>query len=146
MSILFIPIGLPGSGKSTWAKETDAIVVSSDAIRGELFGDASIQGDPKRVFALMGERTIAAISAGHDVIYDATNLTKWARKSIIDKLPASCEVVFVEFTASVDVCIKRQNLRTRKVPSEVIINMASRREAVSIDEAGGRKYRIDYID
>ena len=40
-------VGLPGSGKSTYAKElaerTNAKICSSDAIREELTGDISIQ-------------------------------------------------------------------------------------------------------
>ena len=50
MITLFITIGLPGSGKSHWASEQDAKVVSSDAIREELFGDVNDQNHNNEVF------------------------------------------------------------------------------------------------
>ena len=44
MSKLIIPVGVPGSGKSTLAATIPgAIVLSSDNIREELFGDANLQ-------------------------------------------------------------------------------------------------------
>ncbi|HAU35476.1 MAG TPA: phosphohydrolase, partial [Lysinibacillus sp.] len=46
MKVIFT-VGLPGSGKSTFvkqlAKRENAVVLSSDAIRQELFGDATKQ-------------------------------------------------------------------------------------------------------
>ena len=43
-------IGLPGSGKSTFARQwveydPNCIIISTDTIRAELFGDETIQGD-----------------------------------------------------------------------------------------------------
>lgn len=44
MSKLIIPVGVPGSGKSTLAATIPgAVVLSSDDIREELFGDANLQ-------------------------------------------------------------------------------------------------------
>lgn len=46
MPKLIVPVGLPGSGKSTLAATyKDAVVISSDALRAELFGDAAAQYD-----------------------------------------------------------------------------------------------------
>lgn len=41
-------VGLPGSGKSTWAKEyvktseNETVILSSDAVREELFGSCGV--------------------------------------------------------------------------------------------------------
>ena len=47
MTTLYMMVGLPASGKSTYAKllaeEVDGIIVSSDAIRKEWYGDENIQ-------------------------------------------------------------------------------------------------------
>ena len=47
-------VGPAGSGKSTVAKEMlskdNFVIVSSDSVREELFGDESIQGDPSHIF------------------------------------------------------------------------------------------------
>lgn len=43
--MLYILTGLPGSGKSTWAKENlpNAVVVCKDTIREEICGDVNDQ-------------------------------------------------------------------------------------------------------
>ena len=42
-------VGAPGSGKSTYAariaKRENAVIISGDQIRAELYGDANIQGE-----------------------------------------------------------------------------------------------------
>lgn len=44
MGNLIVPVGVPGSGKSTLAATiADVVIVSSDAIREEFFGDANLQ-------------------------------------------------------------------------------------------------------
>ena len=56
MARLIMLIGLPGSGKSTYAKQyladhiENTMWCSSDTIRKELYGDENIQGNPKTVF------------------------------------------------------------------------------------------------
>ena len=52
---LIILCGIPGSGKTTYAKKyiennANTIHLSSDAIRKELYGDESVQGNPGEVF------------------------------------------------------------------------------------------------
>lgn len=54
MNDFYMMIGLPGSGKSTVAKSiasnTTAVIISSDEIRAELFGNAEIQENTGLVF------------------------------------------------------------------------------------------------
>lgn len=70
--------GLPGSGKSTYAKqlsdETNAIICNSDAIRRELFGNENLQENNDTVFKILHSRIKENLKSGHDVIYDATNI------------------------------------------------------------------------
>lgn len=53
-------VGLPGSGKSTYAKElsndVDAIICSSDTIRKELCGDINSQDKNEEVFKVLHNR------------------------------------------------------------------------------------------
>lgn len=123
-------VGIPASGKDTWAREyvkkhPDTIIHSSDDIREELYGDASCQESPIKVFELMRSRTIRDLRAGKDVIYNATNLTYKNRKSIlsqlkkIDNLTCYCKI----FVAPVEVCKERNAKRERVVPDFVYDRM-----------------------
>lgn len=141
MSKLFILCGLPGSGKSTYAKKLisecnfDIIYLSSDAIREEIYGDASIQGNPEDVFKIMHSRASEALKKGVSIIYDATNINRKNRKSIIDigkryDSYIACHIVW----APIDECIRRDSERTRNVGTDVIMKMAKRFEAPFFDE------------
>jgi len=120
-------VGLPGSGKSTIAnnlKTTNTVIVSSDEIRKELFGDESIQKDPDTVFNLMLKRTIDNLNNGIDVIYDATNLNRKKRINLLKELNKRVKNEFVKSVfviyASVNECLRRNSERSRTVPDYVI--------------------------
>ena len=145
MAKLIILCGLPGSGKSQYAEnlkliddtfyEGATVVHSSDAIREELFGDAGSQEDNSRVFELMRKRTQEDLRAGKTVIYDATNVTRKARKSAIacahpTNDTVECHVIWAE----PDECIRRDNLRSRKVGFAVIDKMLRRWQSPWLDE------------
>lgn len=126
MSKLIMLCGLSGSGKSSAAKklseEYNAIIIASDAIRKELYGSEEIQDDPQKVFNLMHKRIKEHLIAGTNVIYDATNLISKRRKATINEFKriSDIECFCVIVTATLEECIKRNNLRDRKVPEYVI--------------------------
>lgn len=121
-------IGIPASGKSFVANGLQAtnggIILSSDEIRCELYGDETIQGDPKDVFCEMEKRTLNALQDGISVIYDATNISSKHRKNILQKISKfSCEKIAYVIATPIDEC-KRNNInRERKVPTYVIDKM-----------------------
>jgi predicted kinase len=130
-------VGIPGSGKSTYAEKlTNEFTkhISSDAIRKELYGDESCQDDHSRVFNLMHERTIEALKNGYDVVYDATNITRKSRLSILKQLPAYVEKKCVIVWAPISYCVSRDLRRGRHVGEEVIDKMLKRFEAPFYDE------------
>jgi predicted kinase len=84
-----LPIGISGSGKSTWIKslpEGDYTIVSPDEIRKELTGSISDQSRNAEVFLQVDNRINEAISNGEQVILDATNLNTKLRRQFIDSL------------------------------------------------------------
>lgn len=133
MAIFTMLIGLPGSGKSTYAKECikarpGTIIISSDDIRQELWGDANDQQNPSRVFDEMFIRTVAAMKKDTNVIYDATNLTAKTRKATLTRLRQALDqdsfiAVADVIVCSISECKRRQGERDRKVPDEVIDRM-----------------------
>ena len=127
--VAIMAVGVPGSGKSTkildFVKMYDAKVFASDAIRAELYGDESIQGDPKEVFRVLEERLFEALAAGENVIYDATNI-KWKnRKAFVDKVRKTCDAYcYLAIMATApDTCKSRNAGRERRVPEGVINRM-----------------------
>lgn len=135
-------VGVPGSGKSTFAEsmlDYNTKHITSDGIRKELYGDENCQDDHNRVFNLMYERTLDALKNGYNVVYDATNITRKNRKSILDRLPAYVTKECVIVWAPIDVCIERDSIRERTVGKAVIEKMLRRFEAPFYDEG------FDYI-
>lgn len=137
--VLRIMIGIPGSGKTTFCKEhvavnPEAVHISSDKIREELWGDAAVQGDNHQVFALMHQRVLEALNNGHDVLYDATNVTRKDRASIISICPAFAKVEAHIVWAPIEECIKRDAVRERSVGKAVIDKFLKRFQAPFWDE------------
>lgn len=130
-------VGVPGSGKTSYAKsvaDVNTIHISSDAIRKELYGDENCQDDHSRVFTIMHERTLSALRNGYSVIYDATNITRKSRLSILKQLPAYVEKKCIIVWAPIDKCIGRDACREKTVGVEVINKMLQRFEAPFYDE------------
>ena len=94
---LVLPIGISGSGKSTWIrtlKNKNTVVISPDEIRKELTGSISDQSKNKEVFATAHERAAQALRDGKLVIFDATNTIAKFRKSLIQQLKSMAGVDF----------------------------------------------------
>lgn len=129
MPKFYVMIGLPGSGKtyeaSKLAEAEICTILSSDDIREELFGDASIQSDAQKVFDLMFERSINLLKKNVNVIYDATNISSKRRIDLLKRISSkvSCEKIAVFVATPFLQCIERNDLRERKVLYNVIKRM-----------------------
>ena len=122
---LILTIGIPGSGKSTWAagyakENPNTIIVSSDGIRKELTGteecDPSMNG---KIFAVVRERVAKGILE-HDVIVDATNTRVKDWKTYRELCPDGTEVCARFFDVDPDTAMEYQSHRERQVPREVL--------------------------
>lgn len=123
--ILYVMVGLPGSGKSHIAeelsKEKNAVVYSMDEIRGELCGDVGDQSRNDEVFGIWVNKIRRALKHGQNVIADAANVTKHGRRSFLamfDRIPHQtiAHVAYKE----VEDCIIDNLDRPHPVPPEVI--------------------------
>ena len=130
MNKFYMMIGVPSSGKSTIAEEITrnepAIIVSSDAIRGDLYGDESVQGDPAKVFRIVHENVKHYLSKGCNVIMDATNINSKKRAVFlreINEVCPDCRKIAVVVVADKYTCVSRDLLRQRTVGEAVIERM-----------------------
>ena len=136
---LILLVGIPGSGKTTYAEKYievcgNVIHLSSDKIRAELWGSEATQGDNNEVFSLMQSRAIEALNNGHNVIYDATNITRKDRSYIISLCPKFVKIECHIVWAPIETCIERDAARKRTVGKEVIDKMLKRFQAPYYDE------------
>lgn len=100
-----MPVGLPRSGKSTWARSTGFPIVSPDAIRLSLHGKPFRPEAENLVWAMAYHMTDALFYAGHEkVILDATNITEKRRTPWRDRYG---EVQIHIIPTSPEVCIER---------------------------------------
>ena len=149
MAKFIMLIGLPGSGKSTYANTLTSSIrvtkyVSSDNIREELYGDASIQGNPQTVFKHMHDRTKQYLSEGFDVVYDATNVTRKSRRGIINEVKPLVEFDGMEahiIWAPYNECVNRDKQRSRSVGEAVIRKFLYRWQSPFYDE-GFNKIKV----
>lgn len=125
MPILYMTIGLPGSGKSTYIEKMNGVIIhSSDNIRQELFGDINDQAHNEEVFRTLHKRIIKDLSKGKNVVYDATNINYKRRMEFLKSLNRiHCEKIALLFMTPIHVCIARNMIRERKVPEDVIMRM-----------------------
>jgi len=125
---VILPIGISGSGKSTWIKSLPKdkyIVVSPDEIRKEITGSISDQSKNKEVFQEVDNKIKEALSQGKQIILDATNLNTKLRREFLQKFP-NAKVSYKLFEANAQLSkerIKRDlenNIDRSAVPDDVI--------------------------
>lgn len=137
MPELIMFVGIPGSGKSTKAREYEEkgyAVLSSDEVRAEVLAEIAAGSFvvPRNanlnsvVFDRIGTRAAALLKGGESVVLDATNLSRKRRilfKRAVYKI--DCVKKCVLFIASPDVLYKRNNGRAgnARVPDEVMHKM-----------------------
>lgn len=146
---LIVLVGLPGSGKSSIAKEIaereeNTIIVSSDAIREELTGKVEDQSKNEEVFKIFHKRIREGLENKYNVIADATNITMKSRRAILEN-SKNLDVIknCILVVKSVKQC-KIDNLhRSHPVPEEVISKML-RRFQIPFNEEGFNDIAIHY--
>jgi predicted kinase len=133
-------VGLPGSGKSTYARDAKLPVLSSDAVRLLLADDETDQTIHGRVFATLRYLLMQRVEIGRPVTcVDATHLTKAERKPYVEiakEHRCSLEAVFVN--TPLPICLERNRQRTRQVPDEALIAMAAKLQPPMLEEGFAR--------
>jgi len=130
--ILIALVGLPRSGKSTWARVQTWPIVNPDAIRLAIHGERfNAQAEP---FVWLVAKTMirALFLAGHEVvILDATNTI---RKRRDDLRSVEWETYFKVIDTPKEVCLDRAALENDNEIIPVIERMAAQFESLGEDE------------
>lgn len=143
--VLYVLVGVPGSGKSTWAETQDwkneCAYVSTDKIVehyaesvGKTYSEVFDEYMPTAV-KLMTEEVVEAREKGLDIIWDQTSTTKKSRARKIRMLHNYFKIAVVFKTPEHDELQRRISNRPGKyIPEHVMKSMVESFEEVSLDE------------
>lgn len=151
MPTLYMLIGIPGSGKSTWIQNqnfnlNDTVIVSTDniieeraAVKGMTYSDV-FQDEIKSATAEMNQILQNAVANNKDIVWDQTNLTAKTRRPKLMKFPTEYEKVAVFFATPDDVELQRRlgNRVGKVIPANVVLAMKSQLQLPHVDEGFDR--------
>lgn len=121
-------VGIVASGKSTYAKllatKENAILLSSDQLRLELYNDINNMENNSIIFKTIRKQSKEYLRQNKNVIIDATNISYKKRKAFLDELKKiNCTKECYLMATPYEICLKQNKLRDRHVPEGVIKNM-----------------------
>jgi len=129
---LTLTVGLPRSGKSTWARRAGVPIVNPDSIRLALHGQRYAPAAEPMVWAIAKYMVHSLFLAGHDhVVVDATNTTEKRRRFWDSDLWA---VDYVSIATSKEACIARARAENDLEIIPVIERMAEQFEPLAAQE------------
>ena len=139
---LYIPVGIPAIGKTTFGKEMAKenpylILISSDMIRKEIFGEQNDSDSDiwvtNVVLREMQRRTEEALKNGFSVYYDGENTGWGSRTALIKQVRALIKqvreyvtkIVAIQFPLDTKKAFFQNELRSEKVGNSYISRIAS---------------------
>lgn len=142
---LYVMMGIPGSGKSTYAlnnlRNENTLYISRDKIRFSLLQEKdSYFSKEKETFQEFVRRINVGLAAGYNVVADATHLNVRSRAKLFRNLRFNrnrVDVAIIFINTPFDVCIERNETRAGTktyVPPDKIFNMAESLEKPSFNE------------
>ena len=127
MNKIIMLIGAAASGKSTAAPkiaaENNAVILSTDKRRAELYGAEHIQGNWQDIEALLYKRIKNAIKQNKNIILDSTHFKKEYRAKIIKNFVKYSKFSAYYFNYPFSVIYDRNKKRARRVPFNVLAAM-----------------------
>lgn len=146
MPTLYMLVGVPASGKSTWVNENvnfqECTVLSTDDYlqdiankRGKTYNDV-FQSHIKEATKWMNDLAKYTFFNDRDAVWDQTNLTAKSRKAKLEMVPDHYEKIAVYFAApDAEEYKRRLDSRPGKtIPYHILKNMAESIEVPTKDE------------
>ena len=149
MAKLIMMSGIPGSGKSTWAKnhmKASDIYISRDDIRFSMLNETDDYfAHEDEVIKEFFNRINNALANGYNVIADATHLNKSSRANFLSKVEGyeGLEIVYMDIPLCT--ALERNDLRTNRafVPRGVIRRMWNQYQPPTFEEGFDKIYKVD---
>ena len=123
--------GIPGSGKSTWAKEwvskdtEHRVRWNRDDIRNML-GKYWIPSREALITTLENEFVVEAVKKGYDIVIDNMNLNPKILPlytKLVNRIDDSYEIIVEKVNTPLEVCLERDKKRENSIGTNVIINI-----------------------
>lgn len=123
--------GIPGSGKSTWAKEwvskdtEHRVRWNRDDIRNML-GKYWIPSREALITTLENEFVVEAVKKGYDIVIDNMNLNPKILPlytKLVNRIDNSYEIIVEKVNTPLEVCLERDKKRENSIGTDVIINL-----------------------
>lgn len=123
-SLVYVMIGIPGSGKSTFADSLHLPRLSADDIRAELCGDVTDQSRNGEVWDIFYARLSEMVQ--NDLVIDVTNAQGKQRRKLLSEIRKHNDEASIRgiwFDLPLDLCKMRNANRARVVPEFVLDRM-----------------------
>ena len=142
-------VGLPGSGKSTWAEQrfllpivgTDRWIDKFAADLGQTYNEV-FDSHIKEATRLFNEQVAELVSQGRDFVWDQTNLSVKSRRAKLAQLK-NYQVSAVAFEIDPDELARRQANRPGKtIPAHVLRSMTDSYQRPTLEEGF---YRVSIV-
>jgi predicted kinase len=120
---LYVPVGVPGSGKSTWVQANlqHAALISMDEMREQWLGTRADQSRNQEIYRRARAALGRALRGGETVVWDAQSHTWSARQGLLGLArDAHAYVVIICFDVPLAVALERNRGRDLAVPEDVI--------------------------
>lgn len=148
---MIVLIGPIGCGKSTFAKQLskeidNSIIVSTDNIREELYGNRVIQGSGSVVFGEAYQRIKRLLSFDKkNIIFDATNLNYKLRQNIINiAQQRKISITSYYFLTPLEICLEQNKRRKEPVNENILTHMYGSIEEPSYFESNKIIYKHNF--
>ena len=149
---LIMMIGIPGSGKTTfakqYAKDNDYFYISRDEIRLNLIKDKEHYFDRENdVWKEYVNRIVMHLEKGETIIADATHLNRGSRLKLLNAIRPKvkpAQVIGIVIDTPFEECMKRNNKRTglELVPEQTMYNMNRNFKVPAFDEQFDKIYVV----
>ncbi len=146
---LFLLIGAPCSGKTTWRQKVytssphrQTTFISSDDIISQAAKDAGVTYN--QAFAALDHSVVTeelwrqfdkATTSNHDVVVDRTNMYKGSRARFLNRIPRHYKIIAIVFERPLSILLKRNiyrdSVEDKMIPEDVIKQMIDTYETPS---------------